>query len=325
MRKSTFLKLLPFFTISLILLSSLVSVSADSTSDLDLEMILSGIRHHDSSAQSGEGDVIYRTFQRACATNPGFDYTYKYYFMFSQRKMRMDIPEQFNEYEVVENGKTFTKRNRQRKVTFIDTGGEGMWTIQHPVDGRRYPYAYSTNPHGNRYSIFFDPRRILAGSLIGDDLSEYLRKGGFRVDGQEHIGELTCYVLVNDAGKRIWISPEQGFRCLKTEHKSVSQYATNSGIKKGDLMLFHKQISYLQYGEAWFPKRGVSDLYVFDERGIRHLVSREQRGLTGFRLNHDIPEENFTVKIPDGAKVRMMELGKTISKERFLKLYGPKH
>ena len=140
----------------------------------------------------------------------------------------------------------------------------------------------------------------------------------------EKVRNIECYRLETpDGERRIWIAPDRGFRFLKYEYHYVitRDSPTREAIKKGTPMLVRNLVFYQKYGEAWFPKQGIREGVFIDEKGQEHLIERQQYEIKNFRLNHDIPEENFTIEIPNDAKIWVEDLRETLSKEEFLKYY----
>ena len=83
-------------------------------------------------------------------------------------------------------------------------------------------------------------------------------------------------------------------------------------------------MSYEQHGEAWFPKTGVGANFWIDSEGKEHFISRQTLETKGFKVNHPIPPETFTVDISDDAMIRVAELRQKLPKKEFLQRYGQK-
>ena len=315
MKITALVKFLCCFIISFPIVLLSLACSDEDMAGLELEVILSGIEYYDSVIHAGEGDILYKRTQTAGLVDPGHNRTYNYHLTFDQGKTRMDIPESIQEqvYKIP-------------KQTYISIHGRGEWIIQYgKFRGKPYArYSYGSRSPSGRYQDW-DPRHIMTTMWPGGTFCEHLRKGGFKVKQKQDIGKTECYILENTNGERLWIAPEQGFRFLKYESKFPLQIdLPNRGIKKGALSIERRWVSYGKYGAAWFPKHSTSEWSIVGEKGQEHLLVRSQHDTKNFRLNHDIPEEKFAVEIPDGARIRVSELGRTLSKEEFLKLYGPK-
>ena len=284
--------------------------SVENTPDL-LAVILSGIQHYDTLIQSGEGDVNYRRTQ---TVKPEFDEARQFHLTFDGHKTRMDL----TLYRL--------GQSKDTETSTIILDGKSMWSIHE--DGR---FLYTTQP-----SIFFsewDPRAILTwGNPLTwsnpwniSGLDEYLEHGNFKVKNQQNLGKIRCYLLENSKEERVWIAPEQGFRCLKYEHKYRSRTSdpnNNPSLKKGTPIVARKRVSYHKCGEAWFPKQSIRDSISIDENGQEHIIMRIEHETQNFRCNHTILEKTFTVEIPEQTKIYVPELDMELSKTELFNRYN---
>ena len=275
--------------------------------DMDLELILSGMQYYDSLIKSGEGKVIYLRVQAPALTEGGHHITHEYYFTFKLRQMRMDHPERFV-------GKT-----RYPKQTFIDTGSEGEWYL-YDDELHDVPHvAYHTAP-----TLEFVDWHPLAITTYWEEGSvlKHLKQKNFKIRDRQNLNNISCYVLENTEGEKIWISPERGFRFLRYEHKfALKVNLPRRGLKQGTPLIVLKSASYQKYGEAWFPNRTFSQTSFIDENGQEQLMVKTEIEAQNFRVNHVIPKETFIVEIPQNANIYVHDLRKRMSKEEFLSLY----
>ena len=182
-----------------------------------------------------------------------------------------------------------------------------------------------------------DPRNWYSVSIF-QDLPTYLRNENFHIQKTEILKDdqrknVFCYVLEkkyieiedkqDDTFERIWISPERGFRYLKYEVQRPTKVDINDGkIKKGTYMNTRITISHQQFGELWFPKKGVINTSRIDSDGKKHILIRQTIETKNCKLNISIPEKTFTMDIPDGVEIRVNN--RNLSKSEFLRQYGQK-
>ena len=151
---------------------------------------------------------------------------------------------------------------------------------------------------------------------------EHLRQKNFKIKHKQMLKQVDCYVLENAEGEKFWIAPEQGFRFLQYEHKSALRIGNPlRGLNKGTPVIVRKSASYQKYGDVWFPKQTLSQASFINERGQEQLLVKTQIETKNFQVNHDIPEESFTVEIPDNALIYVGDLRKRLSKKEFLNFY----
>ena len=272
--------------------------------ELDFEALLVAIKHHNALLKSGEGEVVY-TFGQ-----PPFD----------------------TDTRVVTGHIAFDPENTRfdslRKTTIFMR--IGMWEI----DNNRNSYYYFKPDHyfTTEPKLIFpyhgvDPRQWFTPGSPDQDLATYLKDENFHITEREFINDNLCYVLEakqGDRSKKIWIAPERGFRYLKHE----SQYPTpvdalDSDIPMEALTIFRTTISYQQFGEIWFPKAVFSEYAWLDFKATEPIISRQTLEIKNFKVNHTIPPETFTVDIPDDAMIKVEGISEKLSKQEFVKKYGP--
>jgi len=283
-------------------------------SDMDMEVILSGIQYYNSLIQSGEADMTHTMIQKGAPmaekmNGTLMNGTFKYHFMFDQNKMRTD------------RDQNQTKSDRFRRYTYIYFTGQWEWDISEQfVDGKSYIMYIYTTTERSKYQER-DPRNY--GEF---DLNRFLNKDDFRIKGQEKIGNIACYVLENKDGKtRFWISPEQGFRTLKAEYKYSlgPRYKGEDG--KETYAIERNFISYEKHGEAWFPKSVNHRIYYIDKKGQEQLMTNYKTEAKNIRLNHQIPKEKFAIDLQQDAdeiKVFLANSDEVLTKEQFIERYG---
>ena len=259
--------------------------------ELDFEVLLTAIKHHDALLKSGEGEVVYIYGQ------PPFDLsTFTGTIAFDSEKTRLDSP---------------------RTITILTP--TTMWEID--PNAKRMPnYHFSTEPRLIEEGA--DPRRWV--TFWREDLATYLKSENFHITGREFINDILCYVLEakqGDTSKKIWIAPERGFRYLKHESQHPTPVdALDSDIPMEALTINRITVSYQQLGEIWFPKTVFRESSWLDFQATNPIIFRQTLEINNFKVNHTIPSETFTVDLPDDAMVRVNR--QTFSKEEFLKRYG---
>lgn len=287
--------------------------------ELDIHLILAGIRHYDGIVQSGEGECTYTVEQPR--TSEAY-ITLKGAISFDSQHTRMDVDESIS-----------SENMRWPKTTMIVTTS-GTWKITYNKKGEP-SYQFRTEIGLDPINIWVDPRRWLR-PLDKQDLPTYLKEQSFRILKVESFKDTLCYVIEKkenlerssnqqeDVFERFWVSPEHGFRYLKYENRFLRKRDTADGrIKKGTPSVRRVTLSYGIHGEdVWFIKSGVSEAFWVDSEGAEHLVSRTTIKAENFMVNHDIPSKRFTVEIPDDALIHVRELRKKLSKTEFLERYG---
>ena len=283
--------------------------------DLNLEVILAGIKHYDTLVQSGRGRSTLTWEQK---TSNAYKVEWKYDLIFDQNQIRMEFEESFS-----------SKRVRYPKRTLVATPSE-VWTIgYHKTLGPSYSFQLETQL--SPFDEWSDPRHWLTKGAANVDLPTYLKAENFYIKKQETLNDILCYVLEakqdQQEGKieRFWIAPEQGFRFLKYErHEPRKRDSLGGDFKKGALSTDRTLISYEKYGEVWFPKRGVQRNLHIDSDGKEHFYSGMILVVKDFKVNLAIPPETFSVEIPDDAMIKVQGLHKKLSKKEFLKRYKRK-
>ena len=101
------------FLLCVVFLLIFVSFSFSADDEIDLEIILAGIKYYDSLIKSAEGEVSYKRVQTPGLADDGHRIAVEYHLTFTERQTRMDMPEDYM-------GKVlFTE------LTYIQKKGEG--------------------------------------------------------------------------------------------------------------------------------------------------------------------------------------------------------
>jgi hypothetical protein len=312
-----------FMFVFLFLTSATVTVAQEEADELDFEVILAGIKHYDDLVQSGEGKCAYTWDQAPLSEAPlgqqAMALDWKYEVIFDRNQVYMAFEESVSR-----------DKAHHPKRTVVGTSA-GVWEIVFYRDRKPTNYSFRTDPQLGPLWRSADPRWWFG---VGDqDLPTYLRENNFRVKKREHLNKVPCYVLEkaqppeasSSVYERFWIAPSQGFRCLKYEECSPLEVDVMfSDVKKGTPSIFRRSMSYEQHAEAWLPKTGVGANFWIDSDGKEHFISRMTLETKGFKVNHPIPPETFTVDIPDDAMIWAGTLRQRLSKQEFLQRYGQK-
>jgi len=308
------IKILCFLAISsfFIAIQSPAFSATKTASDIDMETILSGIKHYNSLCQSGEADMTHTMIQKGAPmaekmNGTLMNETYKYHFMFDRNKMRMDREQM--------------ESDRLRRYTYVYFTGQWEWDVSEQfVDGKSYiMYIYTTTDRSKYQER--DPRGY--GEF---DLNRFLNNDDFRIKGQEKIDDIVCYVLEHKDGKtRFWITPERGFRTLKAEYKYSlgPRYKGENGKERYGIE--RNSISYEKHGEVWFPKSVDHKIFYIDEKGQEQLMVNYKTEAKNIRLNHQIPKEKFAIDLQQDAdeiKVFLANSDEVLTKEQFIERYG---
>jgi len=312
LKSSNAIKFLCFPAVgSFLMIIQLSAFSATKTaSDMDMEVILSGIQYYNSLCRSGEADMTHTMIQKGAPMTEKINGillngTYKYHFMFDQNKMRMDREQ--------------LESDRSRRYTYIYFTGQWEWDISEEYANGKSSvlYIYTTTDR-SKYEQR-DPRGY--GEF---DLKRFLNKDDFRIKGQEKIDNIVCYVLENKNGKtRFWIAPEQGFRTMKAEY----EYSLGPHKEDGKQLygFEHNLISYEKHGEVWFPKTVDHRIYYIDKKGQKQLMTNYKTEAKNIRLNHQIPKEKFAIDLQheaDKTEVFLANSGEVLTKEQFIERFG---
>ena len=280
---------------------------------LDYDMILAGIKYHDELVKSGEAKVVYSIEQPAFPVGHiDRSMTLSGTIIFDPDNIRWDSLSKT--IILMPNSSWIVNRYRKRKPLYFFT-----------PEKSELPFE------------LIDPRNWYTVSIF-QDLPTYLRNENFHIQKTEILKDdqrknVFCYVLEkkhieiedkqDDTFERIWISPERGFRYLKYEVQRPTKVDIIDGkIKKGTFINTRITISHQQFGEIWFPKKGVINASRIDSDGKKHTLIRQTIETKNCKLNISIPEETFTMDIPDGVEIRVNN--RKLSKSEFLRQYGQK-
>ena len=310
-----------FIFVFLFLTAVTATVAQDEADEFDFEMILAGIKHYDDLVQSGEGKCAYTWNQAPFSEAPHGEQTleidWEYDIIFDRNRIYMAFEESVSRNKV-----------HDPKTIVISTSA-GAWEIVFHSDRKPTNYSFRSAPQLLGFRRGADPRLWL--TVAGHDLPTYLRENNFRIKKREHLNKVPCYVLEkaqppeasSSVYEKFWIAPSQGFRCLKYEECSPLKVdVMSSNVKKGTLSVHRQSMSYEQHGEAWFPKTGVGANFWIDSDRKEHFISWATLETKGFKVNHPIPLEAFTVDIPDDAMIWVSTLRQKLPKKEFLQRYG---
>ena len=312
-----------FIFVFLFFTSVTAIVAQDREDERDFEVILAGIKHYDALVQSGEGKGVLTwdqaPFSEAPPGQQAMVFDWQYEVIFDRNRVYMAFEESISRNNV-----------HDPKRTVIGTSA-GVWEIVFYRDRKPTNYSFRTDPQLGPFRRSADPRWWFG---VGDqDLPTYLRENNFRIEKRELLNDILCYVLekTQPSGtppsvyERFWIAPSQGFRYLKYEECSPLKVdVMYSNIRKGTPSIFRQSMSYERHGKVWFPKTGVGANFWIDSAGKEHFISRQTLETKGFKVNHPIPPETFTVNIPDDAMIWVGELRQKLPKKEFLQRYGQK-
>ena len=274
--------------------------------EIDLEIILAGIKYYDSLINTGEGAVRYKRVQTPGLADDGHRIDVEYHLTFTERQMRMDIPEYYM-------GKAHFA-----EVTYIQKKGEGELHVPNlNVLQKRFTYySFDTGSFTE-----WHPRMVITDWDEGS-LYEHLKQKSFKIKEKQELNQVTCYVLENVKGEKIWIAPELGFNFLKYEHRFVLDVDfIRQGVSSGAALVERRHVSYEKYGEVWFPKHTVLESYLINKNGEEQLLTISEVETKNFRVNHAIPEEIFIVEMPNDVLIWVDDLRKHLSKKEFLGVY----
>lgn len=297
--------------------TDIVAIAQNKTNEwLDYDVILAGIKYHDELVKSGQAKVVYSIEYTAFPVgHRDRSNTLSGTIIFDSDNIRWDSPSK----------------------TIILMPNSSWQVIRYPKSKRKPLYFFAPQK-SELPNELIDPRNWLY-IKYDQDLSTYLRNENFQIQKTEILKDdqrkdVFCYVLEKqyieilkdkqaDTFTRIWISPERGFRYLKYEIQQPTQVDINDGkIKKGTFMNTRITISHQKFGEMWFPKKGVINTSRIDSDGKKHTIIRQTMETKNCKLNISIPEETFTMDIPDGVEIRVNN--RKLSKSELLRQYGQK-
>lgn len=291
-------------------------VSTDKPDEgLDYDTILAGVKYHDELVKSGEAKVVYSIEQPAVPVGH------------VDRSMTLSGTITFDSDNIRWDSLSKT----------IILMPNSSWNVNHYSKTKINSLYYFTPEKSELPFTLIDPRNWYTVNSF-HDLPTYLRNENFHIQKTEILKDdqrknVFCYVLEkkyieienkqDDTFERIWISPERGFRYLKYEVQQSTKVDINDGkIKKGTFINTRVKLSHQQFGEIWFPEKGVINTSRIDSDGKEHTLIRQTIDTKNCQLNISIPEETFTMDIPDGVEIRVNN--RKLSKSEFLRQYGQK-
>lgn len=273
----------------------------DKELELNFEELLTAIIQANTLITSGEGEVIY-TYG-----HPPFDKyteTVKGNITFDLSNTRFDLP---------------------RSSTILTPTAK--WEISNNRNGNSR-YYFSQKPNQNIQPMNFDPRNWLNLGTHNQDIESYLRENQFDINKIEFFHDVQCYVLETKKGEnstKLWISSEQGFRCLKRENIYLLPVdALDSDIPMDALAITRTIIRYQQFGEVWFPKRIIHESSWVDIKPNEPIFFRQTLETKNFKINHLVSTNKFSPNIHENASIRVEGSNKVYSKTEFIEQYGDK-
>jgi hypothetical protein len=255
--------------------------------ELELDVIVAGVKYNDSLLKTGKGHFI----------------------------VRRAPTEEANQL-LLSSGQRFQTGDTQLTVAFdgVKVRCETVADIIEIFDGEKQVEIYLSKKYagvkagkmsvGIRGKLMIAPRhnpRYWGLYVWGKPLGEYLEEKAIQVVGNERINGLLCYVVQAKLRRvgtiKFWIAPEQGFRVLK------SQYETSAPIPKPPFkelpVVFTVETVYQELKNGiWFPKSSVKSSFLLDKKtGKQNLLVRDFLTVKAIEVNGDVSNQ-FQLNIP---------------------------
>lgn len=234
--------------------------------DIDLQTLVSGIKHYDSLIRSGTGTCIYES------SPPAQERKLVTVFTFDGRKMRADIIEGLE----AGNLKVF----------------DGEFQITFTPRLKRY-----TKQDKSTIDPFIDPRYWMNGAelfYLEKSLGEHLEQHPSKILRQELVEEIPCYVVdvsVHDTIRHLWIAPKMGFRLLKIHGENWSSV-------HGKRVHYNYRLFYSEHRTDdttfWFPRMVKYEAIDPTASGGKEPKARGERIL----FENTFKVEDFKVNVP---------------------------
>lgn len=269
--------------------------------ELNLDKLSMSIIQANTPIASGEGEVIYTYGHPPFAT---YTKTVKGNITFDLSNTRFDLP---------------------RSLTILTP--TSMWEISTDRLGKSY-YNFSKKPNREIHPMGADPRNWLNFWKPNEDVASYLREKQFDIAEIEYFHDVQCYVLETKQGgksTKLWISPEQGFRCIKHESTYLLAVdALDSDIPMDARAITRTIIRYQQFGEVWFPKRIIHESSWVDIKPNEPIFFRQTLETKNFKINHLVSTNKFSPNISENASIHVEGSNTVYSKTEFIEQYGDK-
>ncbi len=275
-----------FFMVFFILWFTLVILTPAIFSDtevpeLELDVIVAGVKYNDSLLKTGKGHFI----------------------------VRRAPTEEANQL-LLSSGQRFQTGDTQLTVAFdgVKVRCETVADIIEIFDGEKQVEIYLSKKYagvkagkmsvGIRGKLMIAPRhnpRYWGLYVWGKPLGEYLEEKAIQVVGNERINGLLCYVVQAKLRRvgtiKFWIAPEQGFRALK------SQYETSM---RGFPQIVSMETVYQELKDGiFFPKSAINTTFILDKktRKQKTLLFKYFLTVEKIEVNGDVSDQ-FQFNIP---------------------------
>jgi len=263
----------------------------------ELELLIEGAKFNDSLVKSGMGHIIRITtlgFDEidTVGGGPGKDSTIlmkdkttKIFYAFEGEKERYDT-EMVIHYP-----------DGQHSVHKVELTFDGEKTMQ--FDYGLLERAHACIRPGNLVKDIAN--KVFWGMTInGEPIGEFLQRPEAQLIGKELINNDTCYVVEAKNGvERHWINPVKGYRVQKIELR----YNVLS-ITMIDLTQYLPNIWYWEKISSWLYKVNGDEKVLVGKRIIE--MSDD------FKINVDVPDSIFCIKLPEGLKWFDTRIGKKV-------------
>ncbi len=259
---------------------------------VDIEFIIAGLAHTESSLKSGTGQLKFSMANYFRKSGGDKEITIEK----NRRKQKRTISsvEEFKKFAFSGTHSYFKKDNTE----FVSDGNVQLVISPH---GSITMYSEDVFP-----PEWLDPRDW-GLRYKRQRLGDYLRQQKeVRFIGSEKVDGIPCYVIqmpdsrTEDAIVKFWIAPERGFRLVQILYK------TNT---RTDMTRIEWQEYHLEEGQvAFFPKRGVT---IFTSE-MEDEPSRNEVEITDFKPNVDV-SPFFDLQIPPETEITNPSLNKPIT------------
>lgn len=264
----------------------------------ELELLIEGVKFNDSLVKSGMGHIIMITTLgfdeidtvggelRKDSTILMKDKTTKIFYAFKDEKERYDT-EMVIHYP-----------DSQSSIHKVELVFDGEKTMQ--FDYGLLERAHACIRPGNLVKDIAS--KVFWGITInGEPIGEFLQKPEAQLIGKELINNDTCYIVEAkpDGVERHWINPVKGYRVQKIELR----YNVLS-ITMIDLTQYLPNIWYWKKISSWVYKVNGNEKVLVGKRIIE--MSDD------FKINVDVPDSIFCIKLPVGLKWFDSRIGKKV-------------
>lgn len=265
----------------------------------ELELLIEGTKFNDSLVKSGMGNIIMittlsfgeiDTVERKLEGDSTIlmkGKTTKIFYAFEGERARYDA-------ETVVN-----YSDSQSSVHKVESAYDGEKTMQ--FDYGLLERAHACIKPGNLVKDVAN--KVFWGMTINDEpIGEFLQRPEAQLIGKELINNDTCYVVETQKPggvERYWINPVKGYRVQKIELRYN--------------VLTITMIDLAQYlPNIWYWEKISSLLYKVNG-GKKVLVGKRIIEMSDdFKVNVDVPDSLFNIKLPEGLKWYDTRIGKRV-------------